>query len=336
MRLITSRCGSILTSITLPRICAYRSDSSGSTRRSVASIWRCRFSGQERRVLLLTTNSSPSNSNQMGLSWIESSRRLVPITVRMGSAASRRTSALSAVFASGISLERAHHAQRFDLDLDAIGSRTLVILAEITVREMVDVVATLVLLPSDHPSHDLRPAPHVPWINQEQRDARIAPQVLKPAAIRPAIDPEEAIFKLEPNRYLLDTAVLARGADDDGEHLSHKGLCLWSQLSCHNRNYPGMTSIDGAASSAFHRRTMGRERLGGSHDVGDRDHPLNAFPVDLLYLDRPAEAQHAERTEAARGSSGGKHMVRTRRIVTGGSRRGGPQEDGARIVDSRQ
>src|ERR671924_1075450 len=89
-----------------------------------------------------------------------------------------------------VAIDGAGDAQGFDLHFDAARAGATVVLLHVAVREMVDVLAPGILFPLDHTAEDLRPAPHVLGVDQQQGDARIALQVLEPAAIRPAVDPE--------------------------------------------------------------------------------------------------------------------------------------------------
>src|SRR5438045_3235140 len=77
--------------------------------------------------------------------------------------------------------------------------RPLIVAPHVAMREMVDVLAAGILRPVDHATLDLRPAPHVLGINEQQGDAWVALQMFEPATVGPTIDPEGAILLLEPD-----------------------------------------------------------------------------------------------------------------------------------------
>src|ERR1700674_1732742 len=138
----------------------------------VSSRSRCRFFGQARSVLLFSHTKPSFSSNHTGFNCTEPSSRLVAITTRIGNAASFRTARLSAA-ALAPAIDRARDAQRLDLNLDPARAGALVILVEVTMRELIDVVPARVFRPGDHAPLDLRPAEHFLRIDQEQRDPRI-------------------------------------------------------------------------------------------------------------------------------------------------------------------
>src|SRR5467141_5439572 len=107
----------------------------------VSSRSRCRFFGQVRLVLLLSQKKPSLSSNQTGFSCTAPSCRLVAMVTRIGSAASLRTAGLSADVFLTPAIDRAGHAQRLDLDLDAARPRGLIVAPRIAMREMVDVLA---------------------------------------------------------------------------------------------------------------------------------------------------------------------------------------------------
>src|SRR2546428_10062050 len=199
----------------------------------VSSRSRCRFFGQVRLVLLLSQKNPSLSSNQTGFSCTAPPSRLVAITTRIGSAASIRTAGLSADAFLAPAIDRAGHTQRLDLHLDATRPRVLIVTPHVAMREMVDMVTARILRPIDHPTLDLRPAPHVLGIDQQQGDPWIALQVLEPATISPTIDPERAILLLEPDGNHLDRTVLAVAADDHRKDLLGARLHLGAELNCH-------------------------------------------------------------------------------------------------------
>src|SRR5438552_936835 len=148
--------GSGMTSANRPRICAWRSGSAGSVISRVASLSRWRCIGQLRRVLLFTQMYPSASSNQIGFSWMDSSSRLVAMTVRMGSAARRRTAGLrSIVRLAPAAIDGSRYAERLDPNLDPTGARALIILAHVAVRKVVDMLAARILRPIDHAAEDL-------------------------------------------------------------------------------------------------------------------------------------------------------------------------------------
>src|SRR5438046_9724955 len=134
-----------------------------------------------------------SSSNLTGFNCTDPSFRWVAITIRIGSAASFRTAGVSANAFLAPAIDRAGHAQRLDLDLDTAYPRILIVASHVTVREMVDVVATGILRPIDHATLDLCPAPHVLGINQQQRDSWVTLEMFEPAAVGAPGDPERTI-----------------------------------------------------------------------------------------------------------------------------------------------
>src|SRR3989440_1466977 len=193
----------------------------------VASRSRWRFFGQVRRVLLFSQMYPSLSSNHTGFSCTDPSTRLVATTIRIGSVAIRWTAGLSpGAFLPAPAIDGAGHTQRLDLDLDPAGAGILIVAPHVAMREMVDMLAAGILGPVDHAALHLRPAPHGLGIDQQQRDARVALQVLEPAAIRSAVDPEGPVLELEPHRDHLHTAVLAAGADDGRKDLLGEFLHL--------------------------------------------------------------------------------------------------------------
>src|SRR5438552_1913477 len=205
----------------------------GSTSRIVNSRSRCRFLCQRRPVLLLSQKKPSLSSNQTGFSWTEPSSRLVPRTTRIGRAASFRTAGLSADAFLAPAIDRAGHAQRLDLDLDAARPRVLIVAPHVAVREVVDVLAAGILRPVNHATLDLRPAPHVLGIDEQQRDPWVALQMFKPTAVGAAVDPERAILLLEPDGDHLHRTVLAGGPDERRKDLLGESLHLGAELHCH-------------------------------------------------------------------------------------------------------
>src|SRR2546425_5916845 len=199
----------------------------------VSSRSRCRFFGQVRPVVLLSQKKPSLSSNQTGFSCTAPSSRLVAMVTRIGSAASLWTAGLSADAFLTPAIDRAGHAQRLDLDLDAARPRVLIVAPHIAMREMVDVLAAGILRPVDHATLDLRPTPHVLGIDQQHGDSWITLQVLEPSSVGPTIDPERAICLLEPDRDHLDRTVLAVGADDHRKDLLREGVHLGAELNCH-------------------------------------------------------------------------------------------------------
>src|SRR6266852_3302398 len=200
----------------------------------VSSRSRCRFFGQARLVLLFNQTNPSFSSNHTGFNCAEPSSRLVAITIRMGNAASFRTAGLSAAAFLAPTIDRAGDAQRLDLDLDPAGAGALVILLQVAVRELIDVVAARVVGPVDHPALDLGPAAHLLGIDQQQRDAWVTLEVLEPAAIRAAVDPERTVLLLEPHRHDLDGPVFAVGPNDRRKDLLGKRLHFRAELNCHH------------------------------------------------------------------------------------------------------
>src|SRR5918911_894920 len=148
----------------------------------------------------------------------------------MGSAASRWTSGLSATAWLLPAIDGAANPQRLNLHLDAASAWAAIILTHVAMRQLIDVLPARVFRPVHHPAQHLRPAPHILGIDQQQRDPRIALEVLEPTASGAAVDPEGAILEFEPDRHLLDAAVLSGRPDDRGKDLLHELLHLGTQL----------------------------------------------------------------------------------------------------------
>src|SRR5260370_35630278 len=108
----------------------------------------------------------------------------------MGRAASPRNCGRRVAAVLSRASDRARGPQRLDLDLDPAGTRVLIVAPQVPMRQMVDVVATRVFGPVDHPALDLRPPEHLLRVDQEQRDAWVALEVIEPAAIGAADDPQ--------------------------------------------------------------------------------------------------------------------------------------------------
>src|SRR2546428_4000387 len=91
------------------------------------------------------------SSNQIGFSWMDPSSRLVAMTIKMGSAASRWTAGLRVTpdLAPG-AIDRSRDAKRLDPNLDPTSARPLIVLAHVAVRKMVDVLTTRILSPVSH------------------------------------------------------------------------------------------------------------------------------------------------------------------------------------------
>src|SRR5207302_9587277 len=135
--------------------------------------------------------------------------------------------------AAPVAIDRSRDANWLDLDLDPACPWTLVVLAQVPVGKVIDVLATLVFLPLDHATEDLRPAPHVLWIHEEKRDPRVALEMLEPATVGAPIDPEESLGELEPDRNLFDAPILTRRANEGREHLLDELLHLGAELHRH-------------------------------------------------------------------------------------------------------
>src|SRR5467141_363077 len=99
----------------------------------VTSRSRCRFFGQVRLVLLLTQMKPSLSSNHTGFSCTDPSARLLATVIRIGIAASRWTSGLSAEAVLPAAIDGAGHTERFDLDLDTAGPRPPVIRLQVAV-----------------------------------------------------------------------------------------------------------------------------------------------------------------------------------------------------------
>src|ERR1700730_1639369 len=215
----------------------------------VSSGSRCRFFGQARLVLLFSQMKPSLSSNHTGFNWTDPSARLVATVTGIGSAASFWTAGLNADATFPPPIDRPGDAQGLDLDSDPAGTGTLVIMVLVTMGQVVDVVATRIFGPVDHPPLHLRPAKHLLRVDQQQRDAWIALEVLEPTAIRAAVDPERSVLLLEPHGHHLDAAVLAIGPDDCRKDLLGEGLHFRAELDRHqttshlNSRVPSTTAL---------------------------------------------------------------------------------------------
>lgn len=98
---------------------------------------------------------------------------------------------------------------------------------------MVDVIVRAVDVAIGEATLNLRPAPRIRRILHEQRDARIALQVLEPASVGATIEPDLAIAILVPDRVHLDAAVATRGTKRDEVGLVEECFQTWAELKGH-------------------------------------------------------------------------------------------------------
>src|SRR3989440_6405580 len=151
----------------------------------------------------------------------------------MGSAASFWTAGLSADAVLPPAIDRPGDTERLDLDLDSTRPRSLVVLLQVAMGQVIDVLATRVFSPVDHAAFDLGPTKHFLRIDKQQGDARVALEVLEPTAIGPAVDPEGPVFLFEPDRHHLDTPVFADGPNERREHLLRELLHFRTERDRH-------------------------------------------------------------------------------------------------------
>src|ERR1700694_155608 len=140
----------------------------------------------------------------------------------------------------GLTLDHlAGHRDRSDLEGDPVfaGFELTEFLARIAMREAVDDLVLRVRDQADQATADLRVAVRRLWIDEEHRHVAIALEVLRPGAIGVAVEPDEAVFQLEPDRIQLHGAVVPLGSEDDQDRqrsqLLHRGAQDWLLSASH-------------------------------------------------------------------------------------------------------
>src|SRR5207245_8644176 len=97
-------------------------------------------------------------------------------------------------------------------------------LPRVALREAVDELVLRVRDQADQAAVDLRVAVRHPGIDEQHGDLAVALEILRPGATGVAVQPDEPVFELEPNRVQLDGAVGPPGRDRDQDRQRRKLL----------------------------------------------------------------------------------------------------------------